>query len=386
MRAKRNDYPEMRGGGMFRAFGDMGRNIASGASRNIQDQATGFAERRPGLARLLTRGAEAGAGRLLGGGRGMGLLGMGGFGLARRLGQILRERKQQPTQMSAQAVQGATDGATAVKNQDASVMDIAQGIQGSQVPGVTTEKEVMGMPTAEYGAGVKRYRAGGMIYAQDSDDVPLGRDPETVRELLSALENVKPGEEYSEQDIIDVRGAPKFYKGEEESTRKEGFSLEREDVAQPMAFRVRTKGRELPGTQYDFKIEGVELGGVNEETGDIVPNKIILPPHVYDLMESGEIDERDMTRMLAPYYARSGQQGVRTLPVFERGEESEPSGSGKGDPPRNRYRTGGGGGLEFSFGRAPRPQAPRFSKGSGQGSGLQPLFTRGQLGRMGRQT
>lgn len=316
-----------------------------------------FAEENPG--------AVSKAKGLFGGRFGLGIGGpMSGIGLMGMLGQKLRDRRQQPTRMS-QAVDTSIDGATGSKpGADATAMDIAGTI-----------------PQAEYGAGVKRYRAGGMIYAQDSDDV----DPETVKELLSVLENVKPGEQYSEQDVIDVRGAAKM--GSEDVAREEGFSLEREDVAQPMAFRIRTKGRELPGTQYDFEIMDVELGGVDEETGEIIPNKIVLPPDVYDLMERGEISERDMTRMLSPYYARSTQQGMRTMPVLERGEEAQPSGEGKGDPPRNKYRTGGGGGgLEFSFGRAPRPQAPRFSKGSGQGSGLQPLFRRGQLGRIGRQT
>lgn len=380
MTPKRNDYPEFRRSGLLRAFGDIGRNIGRNAGRNIQDQATNFAENNPRARRAIGLGGGILLNRAMGK-RGAGLFpAMSGIGLFQRLGQVLRDRNQQPTRMS-QAVDTAVSGVTPVKAQDASVMDISQGIQDSQVPGVATEKEVMEMPTAEYGAGVKRYRAGGMIYAQDSDDV----DPKTVKELLSVLENVKPGEQYSEQDIIDVRGAAKM--GSEDSVREEGFSLEREDVARPMAFRIRTKGQELPGTQYDFELMDVQLGGVDEETGEIIPNKIILPPDVYDLMERGEISERDMTRVLSPYYARATQQGMRTMPVLERGEEAQPSGEGKGDPPRNKYRTGGGGGgLELPFGRVPRPQAPRFSKGSGQGSGLQPLFRRGQLGRIGRQT
>jgi|11_taG_2_1085331.scaffolds.fasta_scaffold18606_2 hypothetical protein len=318
MRAKRNpQYDEMFLGGLV-------------------DRAKGFAEKRPGMAKAI----GLGGGMLLNkaiGNKGAGLFSkMSGAGLMGMLGQKLRERRN--------------------------------------------SEEV---PQAEYGAMVKKYRTGGMIYAEDSNLLSEPKGPESLEDLFSTLEAVEVPEDYTEQEIIDVRGGAKFG-GNEAFKKRYGYALdEDENVAQPMEFRVITERGKRPGESHlgsgrgfvDFDIENVELGGVDEETGATIPNRITIPAEIYDMLEEGEISMRDLTGAMSPYYSRSQQAGVRTRPSIVRG--AEPEEEGRTTPPRPR------GGKKRQLPQIRFPQigyktSPKYA------GGPRPIFKKGQLGRIGR--
>lgn len=230
---------------------------------------------------------------------------------------------------------------------------------------------------------MKKYEHGG-----PHDDAASTAGIEDLGDLFATLEAKELPERYAEdiaEDFIRVRGVDDTRQGRIDALREQniGRSLDHPDSPQPTRFYI--DGRE-------FNLEDVELGGFDEEKGIMNPNVLTLPADIYDDMERGRIDKQSMLRVLGAYYARGGDPGassetqVNTYPMFIRGEEDEPRVE-KGDPPRGgrppRTRKGG---LEFDFKRPPRPQAPRYSRGSGGGNRRQPLFKSGQHGRMGRQT
>jgi len=231
--------------------------------------------------------------------------------------------------------------------------------------------------------GIMKYRTGGMIYAEDSNLLSEPKGPESLEDLFSTLEAVEVPEDYTEQEIIDVRGGAKFG-GNEAFKKRYGYALdEDENVAQPMEFRVITERGKRPGESHlgsgrgfvDFDIENVELGGVDEETGATIPNRITIPAEIYDMLEEGEISMRDLTGAMSPYYSRSQQAGVRTRPSIVRG--AEPEEEGRTTPPRPR------GGKKRQLPQIRFPQigyktSPKYA------GGPRPIFKKGQLGRIGR--
>lgn len=144
MRAKRNpQYDEMFLGGLVGKLGKPGG--LGGRVRN-------FAEKRPGLSKAIGLGGGLLANKAMGN-KGAGLFPkMSGIGMLGMLGERLRQRRN-PGAAADTRIAGA---AGTQPGGDATMMDI------SQTPGV---------PQAENGTMIKKYRAGGMIYAQDSDQV-----------------------------------------------------------------------------------------------------------------------------------------------------------------------------------------------------------------------
>lgn len=226
-----------------------------------------------------------------------------------------------------------------------------------------------------------RYKNGGALNALMKKYEYGGPVIEDVSDLLTALEGVKTPEDYTEQEFIDVRGVPKVG-GEGQGFRKFGYSTEGEDVAQPMEFMIRSVAGQRGGTSEtsgrgfeDLTIENVQLGGVDEETGAIVPNVITLPAEFMDRIEEGRIDEKDVISALSPYYSRATEQGARTRPVLQRGVEPEEE--ERTTPPRPR------GGKTRQLPQIRFPQigyktSPKYAGGN------RPLFKKGQLGRVGR--
>lgn len=223
---------------------------------------------------------------------------------------------------------------------------------------------------------MKKYEDGGPVIIEDTSD------------LLSALNAVDVPEDYTEQEIIDVRGAAKFG-GNEGFKKRYGYALdEDENVAQPREFRVITERGKRPGQSnlgsgrgyVDFNIENVELGGINEKTGDTIANTITIPAEIYDMIEEGDISMNDLTGAMSPYYSRSQQAGVRTRPYIVRGADPEEEEEGrKGNPPRNRGRN-----FKFKLPEIKFPQGPAFVKPRYGNNKTRPLFTKGQHGRIGR--
>lgn len=230
-----------------------------------------------------------------------------------------------------------------------------------------------------------RYKNGGALNALMKKYEDGGPVIEDVSGLLTALGGVDVPEDYTEQEIIDVRGRNRFVGGEPGSKafRKFGYALdEDENVAQPMEFRVISEMGKRHGAStssgrgyVDFDIENVELGGVNEETGDVIPNKITIPADVFDMIEEGEISMNDLTGALSPYYSRSAVAGVRTRPQVIRGQEPEEE--ERTTPPRPR----GGKTRQLPQIRFPQVGYKTSPKYAG---GPRPLFKKGQLGRVGR--
>lgn len=229
---------------------------------------------------------------------------------------------------------------------------------------------------------MKKYENGG------PNDVASAAGIEDLGDLFATLEATKLPERYAEdiaEDFIRVRGVDDTRQQRIDSLREQniGRSLDHPDSPQPQRFYI--DGRE-------FYLEDVELGDFDEETGIMNPNVLTLPADIYDDIESGRLNKHSMMKVLGAYYGRGGNPGsssetqVETSPLFIRGEEDEPRVE-TGDPPRGgrppRTRKGG---IEFSFKRPPRPQAPKYTRGSGRGDRRRPLFRGGQHGRMGRQT
>jgi len=327
----------------------------------LVDKAKGFAEKRPGMAKAI----GLGGGMLLNkaiGNKGAGLFSkMSGAGLMGMLGEHLRQRRN--------------------ANQNIEV------------------------PQAEYGAMVKKYRTGGMIYAEDSDllqtekdkngtsgnggelRTPEGKKMRKVGDLLRTLEAIETPEVYPEdiaEDFVAVRGADD--RREERVAAIEGRgigrSLDDPRLAQPMNF-------EVDGER--FTLEGVELGGYDEEKGIMNPNVITLPAEIYDMMEEGDISEADLGQVLSVYYGRQGDQRgssskITTRPKFIRGEDPEGDDDDfrKGRPPRNRNRKINLNWPEFNFPKPEPRSVTRYSRGSNAPNKMRPLFTPGQHRRIGR--
>ena len=214
---------------------------------------------------------------------------------------------------------------------------------------------------------MKRYEDRGPVLIEDTSD------------LLSALNTVDVPEDYTEQEFIDVRGTAKM--GDQEVMKPAGGAFDR-DVAQPLEFQVRKYGADSPARSYArFELEDIQLGGVDEETGELIPNTITLPAEIYDMVEDGTIERKDMIQALGQSYSRSDERGRRATPQIIRGkdpEPREPGPPGKGKIKKKRK-------LELpGFKFAPR-SVPRYGGGFGtKGPKMRPLFKGGQHGRMGR--
>jgi len=206
---------------------------------------------------------------------------------------------------------------------------------------------------------LNRYEEGG----------PVAKD---VYSLLAALGEVKTPEDYTDAEFEEVRGRAKM--GDLQVRKPSGGALDR-DTAQPMEFEVRKYGSDSPSRSYErFELRGVELGGVDEETGMMRPNVLILPPEIYDMIEDGTIERKDIQQALGQSYSRSDDQGRRTMPLFLRGEEDDPrqpGTPGKGKIKIKKRR-------EFTLPQLPYMTSPKYA------GGRRPLFTPGQLGRAGR--
>ena len=271
---------------------------------------------------------------------------------------------------------------------------MAYGGHGMMVPGDEKVKIVMKMPGGGMvknamrdsmmmgDGGIMKYRAGGKMPMYQNGGGPV---MENIDDLFATLDAVDVPEDYTDQEIIDVRGRNRMEAGEPGSKAftKFGYALdEDENVAQPMEFRVITERGKRHGAStssgrgyIDFDIENVELGGVNEETGDVIPNRITIPADVFDMIEEGELSMNDLTGALSPYYSRSVKRGVRTRPQIIRGEEPEEEEGTT--PPRPR------GGKKR---RRPQIRLPQigYRTSPKYEAGRRPLFTPGQLKRVGR--
>lgn len=322
MRAKRNpQYDEMFLGGLV-------------------DRAKSFAEKRPGAAKAIGALGGMGLSRLIGG-RGKGVIGgaMSGAGLMGMLGEKLQQRRN--------------------------AEEVPQAEYGAKVK--------------EYGqGGVMKYRKGGMFYAEDSDILQTEKDkngtagPSSLRDLFSSLEAVDVPEDYTEQEFIDVRGTARM--GDQEVMKPAGGAFDR-DVPQPLEFQVRKyggKGNARSNVRFD--LEDIQLGGVDEETGELIPNTITLPAEIYDMVEDGTIERKDIIQALGQSYSRSDERGRRAVPKIIRGEDPEPrepGPPGKGKIKIKKKR-------EIRLPQLPYVTSPRYE------AGRRPLFTPGQLKRVGR--
>ena len=268
---------------------------------------------------------------------------------------------------------------------------MAYGDHGMMVPGEEKVKIVMKMPGGGIvknpmrdsmmmgDGGIMKYRAGGeMPMYQEGGPVVI----EDTSDLLSALNTVDVPEDYTEQEFIDVRGTAKM--GDQEVMKAAGGAFDR-DVAQPLEFYVRKYGGEGGArSNVRFELEDIELGGVDEETGELIPNTITLPAEIFDMVEDGTIARKDMIQALGQSYSRSDERGRRAVPQIIRGEDPEPRDPGEPGPPGRgkikKKRKVNIPGFRF----APR-SVPRYGGGFGtKGPRMRPLFKRGQLGRIGR--
>lgn len=217
--------------------------------------------------------------------------------------------------------------------------------------------------------GVMKYPGGGMMPKYE-DGGPVIED---VSDLLTALGGVKTPEDYTAAEFAEVRGTAKM--GDQEARKPSGGALNR-DIAQPMEFEVRKYGADSPARAYErFELRDVQLGGMDEETGMMMPNVLTLPPEIMDMVEEGKIDRKDIMQALGQSYSRADDQGFRTLPEIIRGEDDEdpriPGPPGRGKIKIKKKR-------EFRLPQLPYMTSPKYA------GGRRPLFTPGQLGRVGR--
>lgn len=226
--------------------------------------------------------------------------------------------------------------------------------------------------------GIMKYRTGGMIYADQGDILQTEKDkngtsgPSSLGDLFSTLEAVEVPEDYTEQEFIDVRGTARM--GDQEVEKAAGGALDRENP-QPLEFRVRKYGGRAPQLRdMEFELEDIQLGGVDEETGELIPNAITLPAYVFDMIEDGAIERKDIIQALGQSYSRSDERGRRAVPQIIRGEDPEPR---EPVPPRPR----GGKTRQLPQIRFPQIGYKTSPKYAG---GPRPVFKKGQLGRIGR--
>lgn len=227
--------------------------------------------------------------------------------------------------------------------------------------------------------GIMKYRTGGMIYADQGDILQTEKDkngtsgPSSLGDLFSTLEAVEIPEDYTEQEFIDVRGTARM--GDQEVEKAAGGALDREKP-QPLEFRVRKYGGRAPQLRdMEFELEDIQLGGVDEETGELIPNAITLPAYVFDMIEDGAIERKDIIQALGQSYSRSDERGRRAVPQIIRG--AEPEEEERTTPPRPR----GGKTRQLPQIRFPQIGYKTSPKYAG---GPRPVFKKGQLGRIGR--
>lgn len=211
-----------------------------------------FAEENPGVASK--------ASGLFGGRFGLGVGGpMSGVGLMSMLGQKLRDRRN----------------ANASAAADTSIANATPGME---------------MPMANYGAMVKKYRAGGMIYAENGDEVENGdkvkstsggasnlffsvfpeeqveEDPSKAkeREFVGGMKAVKQGTNMlPEAVVVGEREQPK-----EEKKQKEWTGLIEGDPKS----KVRVRGREMTLEQMNqLRIDDWNKNNPDDKKEDILP-------------------------------------------------------------------------------------------------------------------